>query len=322
MPRPLISSTFGLSYRKIPILAIGRDIYCDTSLIIEALESHFPASAGYGTIYPALTLPSAWNYRSLARGFASFWTDKPLFRTTTGLIPPTVWETHFGTDRAQLIGHALDAQKLRAKIPQNLAAFDLHLSLLEPAFSSPTWVFPTRDPSLADLSLYYQIRWGVDIAAGKGIADLTGGGTVDTAVDVAGCVWNAQRYPGLWRWFHAFEGFVAGLRDLETVVAPGEQAWKMRLQEVGFGGEHCSLLPVAAASTERLDERRGLRPGVRVSVVPDDTGRGDPTTGWLVGIGVEEVVVEPELQGEMRVRVHFPRLGFVVKALDGERAKL
>lgn len=42
MPRPLLKETLGLSYRKIPILAIGREIYCDTSLIIEALEHYFP----------------------------------------------------------------------------------------------------------------------------------------------------------------------------------------------------------------------------------------------------------------------------------------
>ena len=97
MPRPLLLETFGVSYRKIPILAIGREIYCDTSLIIEALEYYFPSPA-YGTVYPQ---SSPWDYRPLARGFASFWTDKPLFRTTTGLIPHTVWESQFGVDRAQ-----------------------------------------------------------------------------------------------------------------------------------------------------------------------------------------------------------------------------
>jgi hypothetical protein len=63
-------------------------------------------------------------------------------------------------------------------------------------------------------------------------------------------------------------------------------------------------------------------PGVVASVTPDDTGRGDPTVGSLVKIGVEEVVIEPEKKGEIEVRVHFPRLGFVVKAADGQKAKL
>jgi len=77
LPRPLITSTFGLQYRRIPILAIGRHIYCDTSLIIEALEHFFPADQGWGTVYPeAQGLGvGAWAYRAMARGFAGFWTD-------------------------------------------------------------------------------------------------------------------------------------------------------------------------------------------------------------------------------------------------------
>ena len=43
MPRPVLRDNFHLTYRKIPVLAIGKDIYCDTSLICEALEHFFPA---------------------------------------------------------------------------------------------------------------------------------------------------------------------------------------------------------------------------------------------------------------------------------------
>lgn len=75
MPRPVLRSTFGVAYRKIPVLAISREIYCDTSLIIEALEHHFPPSEGWGTVYPKFDGVDEWVYRGLARGFASFWTD-------------------------------------------------------------------------------------------------------------------------------------------------------------------------------------------------------------------------------------------------------
>jgi glutathione S-transferase len=75
LPRPIITSTFGLQYRRIPILAIGRHVYCDTSLIVEALEHFFPTDQGWGTVYPKAEGVSDWMYRGLARGFASFWTD-------------------------------------------------------------------------------------------------------------------------------------------------------------------------------------------------------------------------------------------------------
>lgn len=335
MPRPLLKETFGLSYRKIPILAIGREIYCDTSLIIEALEHYFPsqsptcytstASGNYRTVYPQANV-SGWDYRPLARGFASFWADKPLFRTTTGLIPHTVWESQFGVDRAQLIGHKLDSEKLKAKVPQNLAAFDLHLSLLEPLFKTKRferdWIFPTDSPSLADVSLYYQIKWGVDIASGRGIYNLTGGGTKDTSEEVTKDVWNEQRYPGLWHWFHQFEKYINSLPDLEVVVKEGDHAWKQALEETELWKNDNVMVPAAATSHEQFDSQRGFRPGVMVSVVPDDTGRGDPTAGQLVRMGVEEVVIEPETRGELQVRVHFPRLGFIVRKSNRAGAKL
>ena len=60
-------------------------------------------------------------------------------------------------------------------------------------------------------------------------------------------------------------------------------------------------------------------PGARVSVAPDDTGRNFPTVGKLVKIGVEEVVIEPAEKAELDVRIHFPRLGFVVKRVEESR---
>lgn len=324
MPRPLLKSTFGLTYRKIPVLAIGREVYCDTSLIIEALEHFFPSSAGYGTIYPPFPAVDEWVYRGLVRGFASFWVDRPLFRTTTGLIPPSVWRTSFGADRSSLIGHPLDADKLATKIPQNLSNLDLHLSLLEPTLKSGTWVIPTSKPSLADISLYYQLRWGVDIASGKGIYNLTAGGTEDTGAkkeDVTSRVWNEERYPGVWNWFHALEKYIASLPDLEKVV-DGEESgeWKERLRSAERIADSELLVPAATEQLEGLDLQRGLSVGVLVSVAPDDTGRDSPTVGELVKIGVEEVVIKPVESAELDdIRVHFPRLGFVVKVVEGSR---
>ncbi|KAI8941237.1 hypothetical protein NX059_002472 [Plenodomus lindquistii] len=321
LPRPLLTTTFALPYRRIPILAIGRHIYIDTSLIISALEQHFP-SPNYGTIYPAIP---GWNYTSLARGFTNFWADKVLFRVATGLIPESVWRTRFGKDRAQLIGHVLDAGKLGGKLGVNLGALDMHLSMLEPTFSATggmkegNWILPTSAPSLADIGLYYQLRWAVDISAGRGIDNLTGGGTPDTDTPVVDTVFNEQRYPGVWRWFHAFQEYLAGLEDFETRVEGRDERWKDELRDTPLLSEEDMLLPVSAPQHKELDEKRGLVEGARVSVAPDDTGRSDKTVGTLVRIGVEEVVVVPEGEAELDVRVHFPRLGFVVRRVEGAR---
>lgn len=44
MPRPDLER-LGINYRRIPLLAIGRDVFCDTRIIIEKLEQLFPDGA-------------------------------------------------------------------------------------------------------------------------------------------------------------------------------------------------------------------------------------------------------------------------------------
>ena len=317
LPRPVLTTTFGLSYRKIPILAIGRDVYCDTSIIIEALEHQFSASNGWGTVYPSVVGEggSEWDYSGLVKAMVAWWTDRSLFRTTTGLIPSSAWSTSFGADRANLIGHKLDPSKLGAKIPQNLSTLDLHLSLLEPTLQSSRWLLPVKIPSLADLSVFYQLRWGTDIAAGKGIYNLTAGGTGDTVTPVTDSVFSKERYPSVWRWFHDFESYVAALPDLESPIDPATSNWKAGLAACKLSSWEEILLSTPAPSHPSLDGDRGLVPGASVSIAPDDTGRDHPTLGKLVAIGVEEVVIEPEAEREVDVRVHFPRLGFVVRSV-------
>lgn len=270
----------------------------------------------------------------MARGLASYWFDRPLFRTTTGLIPQRVWETDFGRDRGKLIGHRLDAGKLGAKIPQNLSSLDLHLSMVESTFMSngsgsregtgsgtgnEGWIFPTERPSLVDIALWYQVKWGWDIGSGRGVYNLSGGGTSDGDEDVVFTIFNQTRYPGTWSWFHRFEKYVSNLPAVEREIDGEENtSWKDELRSYGFRKDEDMMVPTSAGPHE-LDVQRGLKKDVLVEVRPDDTGRDDPMVGVLVGLGVEEVVVRPMEGGDVNCRVHFPRLGFVVKAMDESR---
>ncbi|OQO06669.1 hypothetical protein B0A48_08456 [Cryoendolithus antarcticus] len=322
LPRPLLTKTFGLTYRKIPVLAIGRDIYCDTSLITEALEYFFSESEGYGALYPRAT--DGRDNKGLVRGWASYWTDRALFRVTTGLIPAAVWRTHFGIDRANLIGHPLDADKLEAKVPENLARLDTQLSILEPQFTDlgEGWIFSTPSPSLADISLFYQLQWGSDIAKGRLIGNLTAGGTSDTAADGADAVFNAQRYPGLWAWYERLERFMERLPDVERKNAEWDGVLKS-LQEAPALGRKSLLLPTPRKGHVELDEKCGFGEGAVVSIAPDDTGRSSPTIGKIVALSPEEVVITPvELKDgppEVAVRIHFPRVGFTIRPYQANR---
>lgn len=48
-------------------------LYCDTSIILEALEHIFNDTSKYRSLYPSTA--DGRNYRPLIRGFASYWTD-------------------------------------------------------------------------------------------------------------------------------------------------------------------------------------------------------------------------------------------------------
>lgn len=270
MPRPILRDNFHLTYRKIPVLVIGRDVYCDTSLQCEALEHLF--AEGHPSLYPAST--DGHIYRPLIRGFASYWTDRPLFRATCGLIPSSVWRTSFGKDRAGLIGHKLDPDKLEAKVPQNMSNYDMHLSILEPMFGSSDgpWIMSTAAPSLADASLYTGLLWGNDIAAGRLINDLTGGGTEDTDTEGATAVFNEQRYPGICRWYAMMQRYLENLPSTETKDPPFEDVL-FRLKQ--YNGPPPALIPTPNTSHADLDQKNGLIPGAMVSIAPDDTGRDE-----------------------------------------------
>jgi hypothetical protein len=83
LPRPEISD-LGVGYRRIPVLAIENDVYCDTSLITSVLEKRFPASSGYGTIYPTNSLGDSSSNAKTATGalnaFAFFLVELDLVR--------------------------------------------------------------------------------------------------------------------------------------------------------------------------------------------------------------------------------------------------
>ena len=348
MPRTTLTDLFALTYRKIPVLAVGRDVYADTSLIAEALESH-PALAVYRranavrerTLYPPATLGgSPWEYRQLARAFASYWIDRPFFRVTCGLMPAAIWRTSFGTDRAGLIGHVLDPDKLEKKVPENLGRMEMQLGLLEPLFATAggkgQFLFRTRVPSLADVALFYQLKWGREVSRGELVADLTAGGNDDltgSGLEGMDTVFTQARFPNLWAWFERMMDTIAGIDDIGDERCAMERAVELgdtkgveevtrRLKEAELPRE----IPIALNSVnpwnQELDARVGIALGKRVRIAPDDTGMNDPVFGRLVAASAEEVVVvTDEIEGNKRAvgecRMHFPRVGFVVRNADG-----
>lgn len=331
MPRPILADNFNLMYRKIPVLAIGRDIIVDTSLIIEYLHAHPALKAwrdqrranGGGDIGQEIHHDARG--RVLSRLLSSFFTDRPLFRLTTGLIPSAVWRTRFGEDRAELIGHKLDPEKLERKVPRNLVSLDTYLSIVEPMFAEGGWVLGGQQPSLADLSVYYQLEWGYYISRGIGFEDLTGEKALEGIGDGMKKIFNRERYPGLLEWYERFQHFVEDLPVVEKRIEKDDKRGVeivMRNLRDAPTSEEVLMLSTPNQRLAKEEDGLGIKNGSKVSIAPDDTGRANPTIGTLIASSPEEVVIEPDaseavdkegtsaaVQG---IRLHFPRVGFVV----------
>ncbi|KAK8170246.1 hypothetical protein IWX90DRAFT_383940 [Phyllosticta citrichinensis] len=324
-PRPIFRNAFALPYRKVPVLAIGRDIYIDTFLILEILEHRFPAP-DYPTLYPAAE--DGRTNRALTRLLTAYWADRPLFRASVGLMPAWLWRSPFGKDRGQLIGHPLDAEKSARKIPENLTAFDVQLNVAEDWLrdaeqahtkshkTNKPWLLNTPKPSAADIALWHQLKWARDVARGEN-ANVLGcepeeGESTTVPIDD---VFNPTRYPCVSSWFERFQVYVNALPKLEKKVEdPNDTLRAIKNCEMVNIKE--SRLQAIAPQLEIFDSI-GLKKGAEVVVSPNDTGRADLTTGTLVDISAEQVVIQPgRVDGrlpDIQVRLHFPRVGFVIR---------
>jgi glutathione S-transferase len=102
--------------------------------------------------------------------------------------------------------------------------------------------------------------------------------------------------------------------------------WMDRVAAIGHGKrtelDASEALAIAKAATPEVSERADpndpfkRKPGMRVQVMPDDTGK-DPVVGELIASSAEEIVIrrlDPQV-GE--VAVHFPRAGFIVQPAQG-----
>lgn len=333
MPRPVLVNNFNLTYRKIPVLALGKDVYADTSLIVDVLQDH-PACQKYLEARGSQVqneVYSSGRDRVLSRLLSSYVTDRPLFRLTTGLIPSVVWRTSFGTDRAELIGHQLDPDKLEQKVPKNLASLDTFLSRVNPLFEEldpNSWILGGAVPTVADVSFYYQLDWGEKMSRGVGIENLTAGGAADGTEKDPNEVFNKERYPAIWNWFQRFKDHIDALPNHETRVEKGdEQGLADLMQRIKQSPEQepVWMLPTPRNALMQLEERSGLKIGSKVSIYPADTGRLNPTNGTLVALSPEEAVIQPDKSAVAGkegtkariedVRLHFPRIEFVVSTV-------
>jgi glutathione S-transferase len=163
-PKPALIPLTG-GYRRIPVLQIGADIFCDTRRILAELEWRFPEPS----LYPAGTRGQA--------DLIATWADRCLFPNALGLVfglhgdrfPP---ELH--ADRARFTAGKFDgwdSAKMHVQLPALRDQFRVHLAWLDDCFA---WEHPFllgATPSLADLAVYHPL-WYVrsNLGEAEGLA--------------------------------------------------------------------------------------------------------------------------------------------------------
>jgi glutathione S-transferase len=159
MPRPDVAA-IGTSYRRIPILAIGRDIYNDTRLILRKLEQLYPDATSISTYSP--------DQRAIQLLLES-WTVDSLFARAALLIPvnlPAMNDAAFLKDRREYSGRPWAKDTMEKMRPEALVEVRSAFELLETTLlgDGRDWILKTDGPSLADIEgmgslLYNYAEW-------------------------------------------------------------------------------------------------------------------------------------------------------------------
>jgi glutathione S-transferase len=148
MPRPDIAA-LGVQYRRIPVVSMGRDIYCDSLLILEKLDSWYPASASH----PSLGAKDATG-RALER-LLEKWTDVVVFSAAAAAIPSDMdlcKDPAFQKDREELWGRPWTAEEQDKLKPAGLANMKANFDFLEDLLEDGRqWVLGSDGPALADI---------------------------------------------------------------------------------------------------------------------------------------------------------------------------
>ncbi|HEF4757817.1 TPA: glutathione S-transferase family protein [Pseudomonas putida] len=273
MPKPDLTALTG-GYRKTPVLQIGADIYCDTSLIARRLEQEKALPA----FFPE-------GQEMIAATFAA-WADSVVFQHAVSLVfqpesiavrfshlPQEVIKA-FLADRAKLFSGG-SATKLTAE--QARHQWPTIMQRLEQQLQREEGDYLFGEPSIADFAMAHPL-WFLKA-------------TPVTAPYV-------DSYPAVSAWLARVLGFGHGASSEMT----SEEALAVARNSTP-----------AALPDEQFIEPNGFKAGQQVVIAATDYGV-DPVAGELLFAGSEELILRREDERGGVVHVHFPRLGFRIEA--------
>lgn len=144
MPKPdLVPLTGG--YRRIPVLQIGADIYCDTQVILAELEARHRR--------PDVVKGADWA--------VNLWADRLFFQVTVAVVFGEMGDSvpeAFIKDREKLSGRPFDMAAMKAVAGPMKSQWRGHAAWIERGLASNDFLGGSA-PSLADIAAYMNVWW-------------------------------------------------------------------------------------------------------------------------------------------------------------------
>lgn len=307
IPRPILSDGLSILHRRIPIVALGRDIYIDTRLILRKLEELFPDSPEH---------PTLGAKDGFGRGFEDLiegWViDAGPFWRASGTIPPQaplMRDEEWVEDRRKGSGGTFTREALVQGRPWCLSQLRIHFSIVESMLAdSRRWILGNGDlPGLADIHACWVFDWAINMAGDMFVAETE----QDEAVGDARRVLNEKEFPKTHAWVRRFrktcDDAAAGNTFTRLDGQHAEAGIVKQIKKADLFEEE--LLPFDDS------DALSLRRGQIVSIAPADFGFTHEDKGELVGLSVREAVIYVN-SGEKKLRLHFSRVNFKIQSRE------
>lgn len=273
MPKPdLVPLTGG--YRRIPVMQIGSDIYCDTRLILRELEQRFPL--------PCLNLPM----HEGSSVMLSTWTDRVWFQVSVAVIFGTVGDQvpeAFKKDRAEMSGREFDVGAMKAAVPYMQDQWRAHLMWIEERLTGgkatgvSEYLLGTK-AGLSDVHAHMNVWF-----TARNVPDF-----------VNSCFETAPLTKAWYERLNRVEGREPTKLSSSDALAIAES----------------SVPRLVSASTQH--ENQKLVVGEKIAVSPDDYAK-DWVEGELVHADYHRVILKRIDKKVGTINVHYPRAGYIVR---------
>ncbi|KAH8602164.1 glutathione s-transferase-related protein-like protein [Bisporella sp. PMI_857] len=294
LPRPDLND-IGTVYRRIPLLSIGRDIYCDTRLILKKLEELYPSALQISTSGP--------DQKAIERLLDHWAVDSGVFVRASQLIPsstPLMKDPNFLKDREDFSGRPWTQEAQDKLRPEALVETRGSFELLETTLLADgrEWILKTDGPSLADIEAVWPLHWLTTLRGALPQGYIC-----------------PQTFPKVFAWIKRFD---------QTVKAAAQKAGKAQSIK---GDEALKKISASQFNESEVEvdsqDPTGLKKGEEVEVWPIDSGFNHKDRGVLSGLTEKEIVIESKTKDGQVVRIHTPRHGFRVRrAGAGKSSKI